>query len=123
MEQPVTRPDRGVVLGKSVARASAALGINGVVLARTLGVSEPTITRVLREERPISPDTKEGELALLLIRIYRSLDALVGTDDGVRKAWMTGYNRALGGPPIEVIQRADGLVNTVNYLDGMRAPA
>jgi hypothetical protein len=62
-------------------------------------------------------------LAALLVRLYRSLDALVGNDDGRRRAWMTTHNDALNGVPRELIQRVQGLVATVAYLDGMRAPA
>jgi len=47
----------------------------------------------------------------------------VGTDDAQRKAWMSGYNRALNGKPAELIERAEGLVSVVAYLDAMRAPA
>ena len=36
---------------------------------------------------------------------------------------MDTYNQALGGRPLQLVQRADGLVATLNYLDGMRAPA
>ena len=61
--------------------------------------------------------------ALLLVRVYRSLDALVGTDDQKRKAWMNSHNHALGGVPLQLVQTVTGLVGTLNYLDGMRAPA
>ena len=77
----------------------------------------------LRGERPLPPGSKEGELAALLVRVYRSLDALVGNDDGKRAAWMGSYNRALGGVPRDLVQTAEGLVGTLNYLDGLRAPA
>ena len=61
-------------------------------------------------------------MALLLVRVYRSLDALVGTDDGKRKLWMTGFNKGLYGVPQQLVQRVDGLVATLAYLDAMRAP-
>lgn len=122
MGQVVARPDPGVVLAKATTRASQFLGMNGVMLAKTLGLSEPTVSRILKAEKPIDPSSKEGELALLLVRVYRSLDALVGTDDGKRQLWMTGFNKALGGIPLQVIQRVDGLVATLSYLDAMRAP-
>ena len=73
--------------------------------------------------RLVNPASKEGELALLLVRAYRSLDALVGADDAQRRAWMGGHNHALAGAPIDLIQRADGLVAVVAYLDGVRAVA
>jgi len=120
--QTVTNTD-AEVLGKAVARTCELLGLSGAALSRAIGVSGPTVSRILKGERGLDPKTKEGELTLLLVRVYRSLDPLVGTDDAKRKAWMRSYNKALGGVPAELVQRADGLVATLNYLDGMRAPA
>lgn len=114
--------DPGLVLGKAVSRASTMLGLTGAALARVIGLSEPTVSRILKGGRPVPPESKEGELALLLVRVYRSLDALVGSDDAKRQAWMRTRNRALAGEPIKMIERADGLVAVLNYLDGMRAP-
>jgi plasmid maintenance system antidote protein VapI len=115
--------DPGGVLTKSVLRAAGLLGLSSAALARVLGVSEASISRLASGTRTIDPASKEGELALILVRVYRSLDALVGTDDAQRKAWMAGYNRALNGKPLDLIERAEGLVAVVSYLDGMRAPA
>lgn len=121
--KPIAKIDSGVVLGKATGRAAELLGLSGATLARIIGLSEATVSRILSGERPINPNTKEGELSLLLVRVYRSLDPLVGTDDQKRVAWMRGHNKALGGVPAQLIERADGLVATLNYLDGMRAPA
>jgi transcriptional regulator with XRE-family HTH domain len=123
MEQlaPQVKPE--AVLAKATARASQLLGLSGAALARTIGVSEPTVSRILRGDKPIDPQSKEGELALLLVRVYRSLDALVGTDDHKRLAWMNSHNQALGGVPGKLVQKAEGLVATLRYLDGLRAPA
>ena len=117
---PVTDP--ALVLAKAAGRATGLLGLSGAALARVIGMSEPTVSRVLRGERPINPASKEGELAALLVRVYRSLDALVGNDAARRIAWMTSFNRDLGGVPRELIETAQGLVATLSYLDGMRAP-
>lgn len=116
------KADPGQVLAKATARASELLGLSGAGLARVLGVSPATVSRVLRGESPIHPESKEGELALLLVRVYRSVDSLVGTDDAKRRAWMDTHNEALGGQPRKLVERVDGLVATLNYLDGMRAP-
>jgi transcriptional regulator with XRE-family HTH domain len=121
--QSAIKPDPGYVLAKAVGRAAALLGLSGAAVARIVGLSEPTVSRVLSGKLPLDPLSKEGELSLLLVRVYRSLDPLVGTDDQKRIAWMRGHNKALGGVPIKLIERADGLVATLNYLDGMRAPA
>ena len=115
--------DPGYVLAKAVGRSADLLGLSGAAVARIIGLSEPTVSRILKGDRAIDPLSKEGELSLLLVRVYRSLDPLVGTDDQKRKDWMRGYNKALGGIPNKLIERTDGLVGTLNYLDGMRAPA
>lgn len=117
------RPDPGAVLTKALLKAADLLGLSSAALARVLGVSEASISRLVSGARTIHPASKEGELALILVRVYRSLDALVGTDAAQRKAWMENYNRALNGRPMELIERADGLVAVVSYLDAMRAPA
>lgn len=117
------KSDPGFVLAKATTRATDLLGLSGAALARIIGVSEPTVSRIRKGQYPLDPNSKVGELSLLLVRVYRSLDALVGTDDQKRKDWMRGMNKALGGVPLQLIERPDGLVATLNYLDGMRAPA
>ena len=118
---PAPRPD--AVLTKAVLRAAQLLELSNAALARILGVSAASVSRLASGARSIDPKSKEGELALLLVRVYRSLDALVGTDAAQRKAWLHSPNRALNGRPAELIERADGLVSVVAYLDAMRAPA
>jgi plasmid maintenance system antidote protein VapI len=119
---PLSAADPGLVLAKATGRVAALLGLSGAALARVIGISEPTVSRVLRAERPINPASKEGELATLLVRVYRALDALVGNDGARRLGWMGSFNRDLGGVPRDMIQTAQGLVTTLAYLDGMRAP-
>jgi transcriptional regulator with XRE-family HTH domain len=119
---PAPQPQPDLVLTKALLRAAELLELSSANLARILGVSEASVSRLASGARSVDPDSKEGELALLLVRVYRSLDALVGTDAAQRKAWLHSANRALNGKPAELIQRADGLVSVVNYLDAMRAP-
>ena len=120
---PRSQPTSDVVLTKALLRAAQLLELSSAVLARTLGVSEASVSRLATGARTIDPASKEGELALLLVRVYRSLDALVGADAAQRKAWLHTHNRALNSRPAELIERADGLVSVVAYLDAMRAPA
>jgi plasmid maintenance system antidote protein VapI len=121
--RPIPRAEPGAVLAKATGRASVLLGLTGAALARVIGVSEPTVSRLLHGDKPLNPASKEGELAALLVRVFRSLDALVGNDDQKRLAWMKSHNQALAGVPLRLIEKAEGLVATLAYLDGMRAPA
>ena len=120
---PHAQPAPDAVLTKAVLRAAELLELSGGALGRTLGVSEASVSRLVSGARTIDPKSKEGELALLLVRVYRSLDALVGADPAQRKAWLQSHNRGLNGKPAELIQSAAGLVAVVAYLDAMRAPA
>ena len=125
MPRPSVQPraDPASVLTKAVLKAAELLSLPSVSLARILGVSEASVSRLFSGARKIDPESKEGELALLFVRVYRSLDALVGTDASQRNAWMQSHNRGLNGRPIELIKRAEGLAAVVAYLDAMRAPA
>jgi hypothetical protein len=114
--------DSALVLATATQRAAGLLGLNGAALARVIGDSEASVSRLARGERGLPPQAKEGELALLLVRLYRSLDALVGNDESRRLAWMRSHNDALNGVPATLILSAQGLVATVAYLDAMRAP-
>ena len=57
----------------------------------------------------------------MLIRIFRSLDPLVGGSEAKRVTWMKSHNTALQGIPNQLIRRVDGLTRTLGYLETMRA--
>jgi hypothetical protein len=113
------RPDPGAVLAKAVLSAAARLGMRNRHLAAVIGSSEASVSR-LQTGRGLDPESKEGELALLFLRLYRSLDALVGGDDEKARQWMQADNHHLAGVPAERIRRVEGLVDVVQYLDAMR---
>lgn len=121
--QPRREPDPAAVLTKAVLRAASLLGLNNVAVAAVLGVSEASVSRLSAGARFIDPESKEGELALLLVRVYRSLDVLVGADEDARMAWLTSHNDALNARPVDLLARVTGLAVVVAYLDAMRAPA
>jgi hypothetical protein len=63
---------------------------------------------------------KEWELAALFVRLFRSLDSIVGSNDAAARAWLNGDNRALGDKPVNLIRTTEGLVRAVHYLDAAR---
>ena len=111
------------VLTKATIRAADMLGLQSTDLARILGVNTATVSRYKSASACIMPASKTGELALLLIRVFESLDRLVSSDSEKRKAWMCSSNKTLNGVPTKLLQRPDGLVRTLDYLDGMRVEA
>jgi hypothetical protein len=69
----------------------------------------------------LAPDDKPYQLSLLFIRLFRSLDSLVGGDETTARAWLRNENLALGGRPIAMIETVSGLVDVLAYLDAERA--
>ena len=114
-------PAEGPVLGKAALRAADRLGLTARVLGTVVGLSEPTVSRLKRGEFTLERGTKPFELAVLFVRLYRSLDAIVGGDEGVARDWLRNDNAALGGKPIDKIQTVPGLVDAIAYLDARRA--
>jgi hypothetical protein len=114
------RPEPSAVLTKATLRAAEALGLTLAELARIIGISAASASRLGRT-RNIDPRTKEGELAALFLRLYRSVDSLLGGNVGAAKAWFQAKNEHLGATPADLVQRVEGLARVVAYLDAMRA--
>ncbi len=112
-------PDPAFVIAKAALSAAERLGLTSRHLAAVIGVSEASVSRMQRS-RGVEPETKEAELALMFIRLFRSLDALVGGDDHKARAWLHAMNDHLGGVPADRIRTVEGLVDVVQYLDAMR---
>ncbi len=112
---------QAAVLSKAVVRAANLLGLTQSELAQVLGLSEATVSRLCRGERRLTPDRKEFELALLLVRLFRSLDTILGGDEEAMRRWMRAPNRGLDGVPAERIKSIRGLVDVLTYLDARRA--
>ncbi|WP_028034169.1 MbcA/ParS/Xre antitoxin family protein [Chelativorans sp. J32] len=111
----------GLVVAKALLRAADRLGLTARVMGAVLGLSEPSVSRLKKGEFNLERGTKSFELAVLFIRLYRSLDAIVGGDEKIARAWLRNDNTALGGKPIEKIQTIPGLVDAIAYLDARRA--
>lgn len=109
-----------VVLTKAICNLSKFYSLTGKDLSKIIGISESGVSRIVRGTKLISPHTKEGELALLLLRIYRSLNAMVGNNHEKAKLWLNSDNKYFRNKPIEEIQTIAGLIAVLNYLDAMR---
>ena len=116
-------PSEGGIVTRAAIRAAGLLGMANKTLARVVGVSEATVSRMGGGSYTFTPGDKPFELALLFIRLYRALDALVDGDAAAAQAWLRSPNAVLGSAPIVLIQTVPGLVHTLAYLDARRALA
>jgi hypothetical protein len=112
---------QGRVVTKAVLNAAARLAISNKVLARIIGLSEASVSRMGKGSYVQAPSDKSFELSILFVRMFRSLDAIVGGDESVARAWLVNENTALGGTPLSRIQSIAGLVDVIAYLDARRA--
>lgn len=121
LQQSGALADPSATLTKAVVRAAALLGVSQAALADVLGVSPATASRLVGGRYQLAPTRRrEWEFALLFVRLYRSLDAIVGNDRDAQ-AWLRGEHRALGARPADLIRSAEGLVRVLHYLDASRS--
>lgn len=112
------RQEREVVT-KATLRAGQILGLSNAKMASVLGLSEATVSRMNHATAAL--DGKAFEIGLMLVRLYRGIAGILGSDDGAVQSWMLAENRALRGRPIDLIETINGLVTTVAYVDSRRA--
>ncbi len=66
---PQAAPDESTLITKATLRATERLGIKNTVLAKILGVSEPTISRMRQGKYRLDRGQKAFELAVMLVRL------------------------------------------------------
>ncbi len=106
--------DSGAVLTKALLNAGRAMGLSQAHIGEVIGKDRTSLRRKLNRE------SKSGELALLLIRVYRALYALMGGNAGDIRHWLHTENHHTGGVPAEQIKQLQGLIRVLEYLDAMR---
>jgi transcriptional regulator with XRE-family HTH domain len=114
-------PDPGATLSRATVRAARYLAVAQSELAEVIGVSSATLSRLANGRKTLEAGSKPWQLAALFVRLFRSLDAIVGSDDAAARAWLRSDNSALGGVPLALIRDPAGLVRAVDYLDAARA--
>lgn len=120
--KPRYEDQRAVVLTKAVLKAAILLKITNKELSEIIGVSASFVSNLKAGTAVLALESKPAELAAHFIRAYRSLDAIVGGDEGTAAAWVRNENIALGAAPIQYMKSVYGLIDTVSYLDQRRAP-
>ncbi len=110
------------VLTSATLRAAGYLGINNRELAAVIGVSPSMISKLKKGNALLPNDAKVLEISKFFLRLYRSLDAIVGGSERTAAAWLRNRNEALDGVPIEQIFTIRGLFRVTAYLDQRRAP-
>ena len=117
----VSHDRQSKVLTSATLNAAQLLDVSQAMLAKVLGVSPPTISRMRGGSYQLDQKRKEWDLAVLFVRLFRSLDSMTAGREADAKAWLHSANRAFGNKsPVELIGTVAGLVHAVDYLDAVR---
>lgn len=114
MSDTAPNPDPPRVLAKAVLNAGKALGFKREEIGMIVGRDRS------RLRDGINPGSPGGQAALLVVRVYRALYALVDGDPDAMRHWMSTPNRGTRGVPQEQMRTLVGLVDVVQYLDAIR---
>ena len=113
--------DDAHLLTSAVARIAHAWSLSNAKLASILGLSSATASRLRNGQAQLDPASKAFEAGQFLLRLFRSLDALMGSDDDAARRWLATSNLDLAARPIELIDTFRGLIAVCDYVDGYRA--
>ena len=113
--------DRSEVLTLAVTRIAELWNLSNGKLAAILGLSPATVSRLRHGQARLDPASKSFEAGQFLLRLFRSLDALLGSDDQAARRWLEADNLDLGGKPIALVDTMRGLIELCDYVDFYRA--
>ncbi len=119
--QAIPAEDR--VLSTALARVAEYWELSNEALGAMVGLSAATVSRLRAGSWRLQRGSKPFELSQLVVRLFRSLDSLTGSDDAAARSWLRTANKDLDGVPIELIRTIKGLSEVANYVDDFRARA
>ena len=111
----------GKVLTTAIARIAEFWGLTNAKLGSVLGLSQATVSRLRSGRSELDPASKSFEAGQFLLRLFRSLDALLGSDDMAARAWLVTPNLDLEARPLDLIDSFKGLMTVCDYVDAHRA--
>jgi uncharacterized protein (DUF2384 family) len=109
------------VLSSAVSKIAEFWGLSNAKLGIVLGLSQATVSRLRSGQTTLDPASKSFEAGQFLLRLFRSLDALLGSDDAASRRWLDAANLDLDARPIDLIDSFKGLLTVCDYVDAHRA--
>ena len=115
------KPGDPEVLTSAVIKIAASWNLSNAKLGVVLGLSPATASRIRSGQAMLDPGSKSFEAGQLLLRLFRGLDALMGSDDDASRNWLETRNLDLPARPFDLIDSFRGLIAVCDYVDAHRA--
>lgn len=120
--QLLERPkDDARIMTEAVLRIGEFWSLTNAKLGHILGLSATSISRLRAGSAFIEPPSKSFEAAQYLARLFRSLDAMLGSDDSASRQWLVAFNDDLEARPVDLLDSFKGLMTVCDYVDAFRA--
>lgn len=111
------------VLGKAVLRAAAGLGVRRSRLARLLGITPDSISRLARGAYTLKVNSRSWARAVLVVRLHRALETIMAGDPEAMRSWLRSHNTYLRATPASCLTTAAGLAKLTHYVESSLAKA
>lgn len=117
---PLSQPiNRSRLLAKTSWKAAQQLGLKPEQFVRILHLE--CVDMVLSDSSlMLDPNSKQGEIALILIRIYKALYHLNGGDIKWMHHFLNSPNLLTGEIPIEQLESMSGLLSVLNTVESLQ---
>jgi len=109
------------VLTSAMGKIAAFWKLSNAKLGVVLGLSPATASRLRAGQARLDPASKSFEAGQFLLRLFRGLDALMGSDDDAARRCLATRNLDLEARPIDLIDSFRGLIAVCDYVDAHRA--
>ena len=109
------------VLSSAMIKIAEFWGLSNAKLGVVLGLSPATASRLRSGKSQLDPASKSFEAGQFLLRLFRGLDALMGSDDAASRRWLAAANLDLDARPLDLIDSFKGLITVCDYVDANRA--
>lgn len=106
--------ETAVVLAGATVRAGQALGLTPNRTAALIGYDQADVAQGL------DPLSNPGKRALMLIRVFQSLDALLGGNQEMILTWMNSHNDYFSAAPVDLIDQDQGFGRVLSYLENIQ---
>lgn len=110
-----------LILSAAIVQLAESWSIGSEQLASILGLPLASAIELIQGRYKLDTSGPGYKAALLLIRLFGSLDVIFGGDDPAPARWLSTFNLDLGAAPMDRMASLEGLAAVCDYLDGQRA--